>query len=111
MKKLIVFMFSIVLLGSCGNGNNNKISNVEKKIFQRIEVAGMGILKDLKIQSVKKVNDSTYEAIHTFNNPVMNKEVRITRNYFFNPGLDSILDAKDLKSEMKSQGEWVKMGF
>ena len=69
------------------------------------------MLKDLKIETVEKVNDSTYKAIHTFTNPMFNKEIRLTRNYIFTADLDSIKSKVEIKSEMKSKDEWIDMDF
>lgn len=109
MKKSLLSLALLFLLFSCGEANPN--AEFEKKIYQKIEVDGMGMLKDLKIQSVEKVNDTTYKATHTFINPMIEKEMRISRNYFFTQDGSSISDKEDLNVEMKSQGEWVKAGF
>jgi hypothetical protein len=106
MKKSLFSLALLFLLFSCGEANPN--AEFEKKIYQKIDVAGMGMLEDLKIQSVEKVNDTTYKATHTFTNPMMKKEMRISRNYFFTQDGSSISDYEDLTVEMKSQGEWVK---
>ena len=45
----------------------------------------MGMLKDFNLESFYKVNDTTYLGTHTFLNPIINKEMRITRNYIFTP--------------------------
>ena len=42
---------------------------------------------------------------------MFDKEVRVTRNYTFTADLDSITKKEDVKTEMKSEGEWVKTGF
>jgi hypothetical protein len=84
---------------------------VTKRIIQKIESDGMGMIKDLKIEIVEKLNDTTFKGVHSFNNPMFDKEVRVTRNYTFTTDLDSITNKKDIKTEMKSEGEWVKTGF
>lgn len=110
MKRNILLILALSLaITSCLNGKSDKESLVKKRITQKIEADGMGMIKDVKIEAIKKVNDSTYNGIHTFKNPVFNKEVRITRDYIFTIDLDSIVRKKDIKSEMKSEGEWVKM--
>jgi len=109
MKKSLFSLALLFLLFSCGEANPN--AEFEKKIYQKIDVAGMGMLEDLKIQSVEKVNDTTYKATHTFTNPMLDKEMRISRSYFFTLDGSSIIDYEDITVEMKSQGEWVKAGF
>jgi len=46
--------------------------------------------------------------MHSCTHPLLNKEIRITRNYFFTADLDSITGDEELKYEMKSEGEWVE---
>jgi hypothetical protein len=104
---LFTIAFSLLLV-SCG-GDSSPVALAKKRIFQKVDADGMGMLKDLKIISIEMINDSTYKAIHTFTNPMMSKEMRITRNYFFTS--DSIKNKEDLKVEMKSKGEWIKAGF
>ena len=109
--KLYVFTITFLfLLVSCGNDSSPE-ALAKKRIIQKIDADGMGMIKDFKIISVEMINDSTYKAIHTFTNPMMGKEMRITRNYFFTTDSDSIKNKEDLKVEMKSEDEWVKAGF
>ena len=68
------------------------------------------MLKDIKIESIEKLNDSTYKGVHSFSNPMFDKEVRVTKNYSFTSDLDSITKSESIKTEMKSEGEWVKTG-
>ena len=108
MKKLLLLSLTILLF-SCGDSDPNAIA--KKRIFQLVDANGMGLLKDLEVVSVEKVNDTTYKAVHIFTNPIMNKEMRITRNYFFTIDGDTINDNESITTEMKSKGEWVKSGF
>ena len=85
-------------------------SLVKKRIFQHVDNDRMGTLKDLEIVNVKKINDTTYEAVHTFTNPIVEIEMQVKRNYFFTTNNDSIKNKKDLKIEMKLKDEWVKAG-
>ena len=113
-KLLIVSISLIVLFTSCGDNKSNSDSGdslVKKRIKQKIEVAGMGMLKDIKIESIEKVNDTTYKGVHSFANPILDNKVRMTKNYFFTIDLDSITGDEQLKSEMKSEGEWVEVKF
>ena len=110
-KLLISSLCLVVLLTSCGDNKSNSDSLVKKRIMQKIEVAGMGMLKDINIESIEKVNDTTYKGVHSFANPILDNEVRMTKNYFFTIDLDSITGDEQLKSEMKSEGEWVEVKF
>ena len=108
-KFIISSLFLVVLLTSCGD---NSDSLVEEKIIQRIKIAGFGMLKDLKIESIEKVNDTTYKGMHSFKHPFLDlKDIRLTRNYFFTADLDSITGYKVLKKEMKSKGEWAEINM
>ena len=110
-KLLIVSISLGVLFSSCGNNKSDSDSLVKKRIMQKIEVAGMGMLKNINIESIEKVNDTTYKGVHSFANPILDNEVRMTKNYFFTIDLDSITGDEQLKSEMKSEGEWVEVKF
>lgn len=110
-KIILSALLIICFLSSCGNNESNRDSLVKKRIVQKIETDGMGMIKDLKIVTVEKFNDSTYKGVHSFTNPMFDKEVRVTRNYTFTADLDSITKKEDVKTEMKSEGEWVKTGF
>lgn len=112
MKKLTFLIIAYCLLiVSCEEKKETGDSLARKRIIQKIDVDGMGMLKDFNLETFKKVNDTTYLGIHTFLNPMINREIRVTRNYIFTSDLDSIIEKKDIKAEMKSEGEWVKTGF
>lgn len=106
--KLIICSLCLdIILTSCVD---NSDSLVKKKIMQRIQITGLGMLKDLKIESIQKVNDTTYTGVHSFKHPFLDlKDLRLTRNYFFTADLDSIKGYEVLKKEMKSEGEWVEV--
>ena len=70
-KLLISSLCLVVLLTSCGDNKSNSDSLVKKRIMQKIEVAGMGMLKDINIESIEKVNDTTYKGVHSFANPIL----------------------------------------
>jgi len=70
-KLLISSLCLVVLLTSCGDNKSNSDSLVKKRIMQKIEVAGMGMLKDVNIESIEKVNDTTYKGVHSFANPIL----------------------------------------
>lgn len=100
---------SLLSTFSCNETNSEK-SLAEKRIIQEIEASSMGMIKDLNIEKVEKMNDSIYVGIHSFTNPMLEKEVRITRNYNFTKGFDTIKNFEDIKFEIKSEGEWVETG-
>lgn len=112
MKAPTFYMITFFLLiVSCAEKKETGDSLARKRITQKIDVDAMGMLKDFNLETLKKVNDTTYLGIHTFLNPLVDKEMRVTRNYIFTLDLDSIIEKKDLKIEMKSEGELVKTGF
>ena len=108
MKKLLLLSLTILLF-SCGDSDPNALA--KKRIFQLVDANGMGMLKDLEVVSVEKINDTTYKGVHIFTNPIMNKEMRIARNYFFTIDGETINNNEDITVEIKSKGEWVKSGF
>ena len=112
MKKIITLCILpfVFLFVSCGDRSNPDLL-AKKRIFQHVDANGLGILEDLEVVSVEKVNDTTYKAIHTFTHSLMEKEVQITRNYFFTTNTDSIKNKEDLKVEMRSKSKWVKVNF
>ena len=58
------------------------------------------MLKDLKIESIQKVSDTTYQGIYSFKHPFLDfKDLRLTRDYFFTANLDSITGYKLLKKK------------
>ena len=111
MKKIaILFVLPFVfLLVSCGDSSSSD-SLAKKRIFQHVDADRMGTLTDLEIVNVKRINDTTYEAVHTFTDPIVEIEMQVKRNYFFTTNNDSIKNKKDLKIEMKLKGAWVKAG-
>jgi|CoawatStandDraft_6_1074263.scaffolds.fasta_scaffold29147_2 hypothetical protein len=111
MKKIVILCIVpfVFVLVACEDSSSPD-SLVKKRIFQHVDNDRMGTLKDLEIVSVKKINDTTYEAVHTFTNPIVEIEMQVKRNYFFTTDIDSIKNKKDLKIEMKLKDEWVKAG-
>jgi len=109
---LIALVVSFILVG-CGSQSpeDANTSLAKKRIIQKIETAGMGMIDDIKIESITKINDTTYKAAHSFTNPMFSKEIRITKEYYFTKDLESITGDKDVKAEMKSEGEWVERKF
>ena len=83
-----------------------------KRIIQRIDADGMGMLTNLEVFDVEQQDDSTFKATHTFLNPLVDRELKITRLYTLNAGLDSVVSKVNLgKTQMKSEGEWIETGF
>lgn len=115
MKKII--LLSALILSGCNSNNSNNVveenplDNIEKRIYQNVDAAGFGLLEDLVIESIYRLDSVTFEASHTFTNPMMEREMRITNKYTFTSDLDSIINKEDVKTEMKSEEEWVDTGF
>ena len=111
MKKIVILCIVpfVFVLVACKDSSSSD-SLVKKRIFQHIDADRMGTLKDLEVVSVKEINDTTYEAVHTFTNPIVEIEMQVKRNYFFTTNNDSIKNKNDLKIEMKLKGAWVKAG-
>ena len=113
MKKLLLLLLiAPVIFVSCGQTPKNSSVNsneiAEKRIFQKIDSDAYGMIKDLEISELKQIDSITFEATHKFTNPMLEKKLRIKRNYtFYSTKLDSIVEKVDLKTEMESQGEWV----
>lgn len=104
--KIIIILWALIFL-SCENGINSKEALAEKRIKQRIESAYYGMIKDFKIDSLKKINDTTYFARHEFFNPMVDKQIRISRKYILDTNLDSVVRYEEVKNEMLSEGDWV----
>ena len=111
MKKLLYVLLIGVGLSSCGLNDSSEDALVKKRIIQKVEVEGMGMLKDVKMESVEKLDELTYKGVHSFYNPLFDKEIRVTRIYLFSEDLQNITKKENVKIEMKSEGEWVKADF
>ena len=111
MNKIIIISSAIFIFyaNTCFAQKTDKNTLVRKRIIQKIETDGMGMIKEIEIESIKKINDSIYKGIYHFQNPMFNKEVRVTQNYIFTHNLDSIKKNNLLKTEIKSEGEWVEI--
>ena len=126
MKQFIFLCFALVLF-SCAKEDapqqettnqpelvqekSQNISLVEKRIIQETDISGMGMLKNIQVDSLQKLNETTFVCRVSFFNPVIDNDVRFTKIYSFTNDLDSILTEETAISEMKSMGEWVKMNF
>ena len=86
---------------------------VEKRILQKKVRLSMGMIKSnaLEIETIKKLGDSTFQAIHIFTNTMFDSKIRFTNYYVFTANLDSILLDSLLLSQMKVEGEWIEMGW
>lgn len=114
ISKFTFVLLVLALFSNCGNtsGNNDPTSIAKKTIKQNIDLAGMGMLEGLKIESIKMINDNTFEAVHTFSNPLTKRKMRITNKYVLTSKLDSVVNKESIKTEMKSEGEFKEMkGF
>lgn len=101
MKKL--FLIPVILLGSCTTSDSTST-----KITQYIEAAGLGMVKVNKLSAPERINDSTYSAVHSFDNKMIDNQVRITNTYYFTTDLSKIKNHNTTKTEIKSAGDWVE---
>ena len=111
MKKITFIIF--ITLFSCTQQSESDRNNnlVEKRIKQKIEADGLGMIKINTFSLDKKINDSVFQATHSFNNPMIEKEMNIVKHYTFNTSLDSIVSDEDISTQMMSEGEWVDFGW
>ena len=107
LKLSLVTLLVSFIFTACSDSN----SLVKKRITQRIDQKSMGMINDLDIESIENVDAATFICVYNFSNPMVNKKVRLTKQYAFTTDLDSIIGVKDIKSEMKSGGEWVNVGL
>lgn len=107
MKTKNIFILWVLIFFSCEKGINSKEALAEKRIKQRIETASYGMIKDFEIDSIKKINDTTFFARHEFFNPIIDKQIRISRKYILDKNLDSVARYEEVKNEMLSEGDWV----
>jgi len=82
-----------------------------KRIKQRIDVRGMGMVQDIDVFDVTAKGDSVFQATHTFTNTMFGKEMKMTAVWTLNAGLDSVISDETVVTFMKSEGEWVKAPF
>lgn len=110
MKKVLLGLIFGLTIVSCGGDKKSidKTDLVEKRIIQKVEIDGMGMLENVTVEKVDKINDSTFNGLYSFFNPVFKKDIRITKRFDFTADLDSIKDTETIKTEMKSEGEWIE---
>ena len=121
MKRIIYTLIATLIFISCGNNtnenkslsDNDKMELVEKRILQKKFQKGGGMLKAdaFKIENIKKLGDSTFQANISFHNPMFDMEIRLTDYYIFTSDLDSILLDSTIKTQSKVEGDWVDMGW
>ena len=107
MKNFIYLLISAFII-SCSTSSGSGV-DYEKRIYQHIDMRGMGMLKDIEVQSVEKKSETLVKGVHTFFNPMFEREMRVTNEYTFEG--DSIVSFNSIKSEIKSQDEWVEQSF
>ena len=121
MNKIIYTLVATLVFISCGNNtneskslsDNDKMKLVEKRILQKKVQNTMGMIKSdaFEIETIEKLGDSTFQAIHNFTNPMFDAEVRMTNYYIFTTDLDSIILDSNIKVQSKVEGEWIDMGW
>ena len=105
-----------IVLASCGNSTTSSTSGDDpvalatKRIRQRIDMDAMGTMEKFEVFDVEAKGDSVFQATHTFEN-LIGKEMKITRLYTLNAGLDSVMEKVNVATFMKSEGEWVRSPF
>lgn len=119
MKNIFLLFISIAIISCGGEANKsnpsgeankpNPSSIAEKTIKQKIDMDGLGMIKDIKMESVNQIDGTTFEAVHIFTNPMVNKKMRVTRKYYLNSSLDSVMKKEDIKTEMETEGEFKVM--
>ena len=114
MKTIITCVLcTVILILGCGApsaDSSDPIKLATKRIKQKIDQDAWGMI-EFELFDVEQKDDSVFQATHTFVNP-MNKEVKITRLYTLNSGLDSVLSKEKVgPTLMKSEGEWIDSGM
>ena len=105
-----------IILASCGTSTtpstsgDDSVALATKRIRQRIDMDAWGTMEKFEVFDVEAKGDSVFQATHTFEN-LIGKEMKITRIYTLNAGLDSVIEKVNVASFMKSEGEWVKSSF
>lgn len=102
-----------IVMASCGSSTtsgDDPVAIATKRIRQRIDADAWGTMEKFEVFDVEAKGDSVYQATHTFEN-IIGKEMKITRLYTLNAGLDSVIEHNNVATFMKSEGEWVKSPF
>lgn len=121
MKTKLLYILAALFFIACGNNSSvskdmseeDKMKLVEKRILQkRVQKAG-GMIKSnaFHIENVKRLGDSTFQAVYNFMNPMVDMEIRMTDYYIFTTDLDSILLDSNIKVQSKVEGDWIDMGW
>lgn len=111
ITKVLMLAFFFVAI-SCGDQNSEE-NLVKKRIIQNVETSSMGMINNVDVSVIEKLNDSTYLGVYSFHNRLMDKEIRITKNFTFTKDFEKITNSEEKKYEVKSEGEWVEtdLGF
>ena len=84
------------------------IDGIAEGIKHRIEADGLGMLQKIEVTNVEQKTDSTFKATHTFWNPMIEEEVKLTREYTMNSNLDSVVSKAEISSSfIKYDGKWI----
>lgn len=106
MKKIFI-LFLLVLFTNCFGPQDKKV-----KLFkQRIDSKFGGSVTPKNISEFKKINDSVFEISFEMFNYITNKELKAFTKVVFNKQLDSIISTHRIKTQIKSEGEWIDMNF
>jgi len=109
ISKAALLPVIFLLFTYCGSTSESRDSLAIKRIRQKID-ANAGLIKNLSVV-ISAIDDSTYNGVQYFYDPMVEKEMRITKIYHFTADLDSIVRVEEVKSEMKSEGGWVPFGL
>ena len=73
------------------NSGDDSVALATKRIRQRIDMDAWGTMEKFEVFDVEAKGDSVFQATHTFEN-LIGKEMKITRIYTLNAGLDSVIE-------------------
>lgn len=105
-KPILLVALAALVWAACG-GESQPQSLAEKRIKQDLDVVLMTI--KYEIETLERMNDTTYRVVYSYYNEIVDKDVRITDDYYFTSDLDSIIGDINIKGEIKSEGEWVEV--
>lgn len=119
MKNYLVIIIALLIVSCSPNPKSNPKSNpkldlAEKRITQHIFDAAWGQMPDLEVISVTELDAVSFQATHTFSNPLFNNvELKVTRVYrFSNSSLHEIVSEKEVGPILKKvEGEWIEFNI
>jgi len=83
-RLILLTLIIAITLGSCSESNKYSHSQVEKKIYKQVDFDTFILQhEESYVESLDKINDSTYKVVHNFTNPLTGVEMRTTRIYEF----------------------------